>query len=164
MYLSIRYSILKIVLNCAATLLVCMGAASAHAQIESFTNTTLTASLDPRSDNSGTDTFWTIRNSTTDTPHDAPIAFSLRVKQPKDEIIFPVSKGVPAVESDLFLGSKAIGLQSRTTVDYTSTCPGMGGGNSGNLATPEPSGKYLSAIVAAAMLLIVIGRKKLLCA
>jgi hypothetical protein len=82
-----------------------------------------------------------------------PDSFSLWENQPNNQIDFTVTKGDPlfegtAIGNNLFFGG-GIAARGKFKVVYTF------------LAAPEPSGKYLSAIVALAMALIVIGRKKL---
>jgi len=132
-------------------------------------NTSLTASLPSGIANPGMNNFWNMESSTTGKPQIDPSTLDLWESQPGGQISFDVSKGNNTYQgtapgNDLLFGGKSH-ESGKITVEYTylsSGCPGSG--NSGNLATPEPSGKYLSAIVAAAMMLIVIGRRKLLSA
>jgi len=123
-------------------------------------NTSLTASLASGLAKPGLNSFCTTKSSTTDTQQINPGSFNLWENQPNDKVSFTLSKGNPTYQgtdhgNDLFFGGKAR-ERGKITVQYT-YCPGTG-----KQAVPEPSGKYLSGIVAAAMMLMLIGRRKLL--
>lgn len=114
----------------------------------------LIGSLHKGTANPGVNTFWLAGGLTSGTEDVDPDAFDLWENQPKEKVSLTVSQGNAtyggtALGNGLFFGGKA-SEWGKITVQYTYQ------------AVPEPSGRYLSAIVAAALMLILIGRKTLL--
>jgi hypothetical protein len=95
-----------------------------------------------------------------------PSVFNLWEDQTKNVVDLTYSNGNPTYQGtdlghNLLFGGKVKG-SGEVTVQYTYLADP--GASSPPLAVPEPLGKYLSAIVAAAMTLMLFGRKKLLSA
>jgi hypothetical protein len=121
--------------------------------------TSLTASLDSGIAKSGLNNFDTDKVTNTASQHVNAGMLSLWENQPDNAINFSYTKGNPTYQGtdlgdSLFFGG-SVREKGKLTVDYTYL-------SAGNLATPEPAGKFLSAIVAGAMMLMLVGRRKLL--
>ncbi len=116
-------------------------------------NTDLAASLDSGTAKPGMNTFWLRETSTKGNEAVNPSAFDFWESQTKQKVVLTLSPGVCTYEGSalgsggLFFGGKATDC-ARITVQYTYQ------------AVPEPAGKYFSVIVAVAVMLMLIGRKK----
>ncbi|HEV3271708.1 MAG TPA: choice-of-anchor E domain-containing protein [Candidatus Methylacidiphilales bacterium] len=128
-------------------------------------DTSLTGDIASGTAKPGLNSFKTMKNSVTDSQQINPGAYNLWENQPDNLVSFIVSKGDPTYQGadhggDLFFGGKAT-EHGKISVEYIYTVPNCLG-TGGAEAVPEPPGKYFSGIVAVALMLVLIRRKKLL--
>jgi hypothetical protein len=128
-------------------------------------DTSLTGEVASGTAKHGLNSFKTTKSSIKDSQLINPSAFNLWENQPDNLVSFTVSKSNPTYQGsdhggNLFFGGKAA-EHGKISVEYFYTdpnCPGTGGAE----AVPEPAGKYFSGIVAIALMLVLIRRKRLL--